>query len=109
MDSAALRVLFVKYEMKEGHVEYIIQVSDNEQSWTISCRYSKLADIHALLKGLNKKLPDFPPKKMFGSNNPDFISKRQTSLQHYVKTLLDGGNKYNIKPLLELLKSGSTL
>jgi hypothetical protein len=109
MEASSLMVLFLKYEMVEGHAEYIIQVSDQEQTWTIRCRYSKLADVHALLKGLNKKLPDFPPKKMFGSSNPSFISQRQAGLQHYTKTLLEGGAKYNIKPLIELLKSGSKL
>jgi hypothetical protein len=107
MESGSLIVLFLRYEMVEGHAEYVIQVSDQEQTWTIKCRYSKLADVHAALKGINKKLPDFPPKKMFGSSNPSFISQRQAGLQHYIKTLLEGGSKYNIKPLIELLKSGS--
>lgn len=106
---APLRVQFIKYETIGDHTEYFIQVSDNEQTWTVTCRYSRLAEVHSALKTVNAKLPDFPPKKMFGSTNPQFISKRMSSLQHYVITLVNGGDKFKIKPLMDLLMSGSSV
>lgn len=106
---ASLRVQFIKYETIGDHTEYFIQISDQEQTWTVTCRYSKLAEVNSALKTINNKLPDFPPKKMFGSTNPQFISKRMSSLQHYVITLVNGGNKYKINPLMDLLMSGSKL
>lgn len=99
-----LKVQFTKWENVSGHTEYTVQVSDKEQTWSFTTRYSELKDIHAKLKKVNKSLPDFPESKMFGATDPTFVNKRQKALQHYVCTLVQFPDKYNnIQPILDFL------
>jgi len=108
MAAPNLKVSFTKVEVRGGHAEYDIQVSDSEQTWTLTARYSRLDDLHAELKAANKnkELPKFPGKKLFGNNDPAFLSQRQKGLEHYVQTLLKSTNQYDIRILVQYLMSG---
>ena len=97
---------FTDYNKVDGKTLYYMQVRDNEQTWILSARYSYLEEIHKELKEINKKIPDFPKKKMFGNDDPKFISKRQKELEHYFLLLIENPTKYNLKPLYDFLQSG---
>ena len=106
IQGANLKLQFTEYNKVDGKTLYYIQVTDQEQTWTISARYSFLEEIHKQLKELNKKMPEFPKKKMFGNDDPKFISKRQKELEHYMCLLIDNPTKYQLKPLYDFLMSG---
>jgi hypothetical protein len=99
-------VQFTHFEIKSDHTEYFIKISDSDQTWVQSCRYSDLERIHNMLKMKNKDLPVFPPKKWTGNNNPTFVSQRQKSLEHYVHTLIKYTERYDSTVLLNFLMQG---
>jgi len=103
MDPSKLKAQFVNFEIKSKHVEYIIRVKYDEEKWLKNARYSDLYDLHKEIKVLNGSMPSFPPKTMFNSLKPKFLSQRQKALEHYCTTLLERPDKYNAKPLIDFL------
>ncbi|OMJ88913.1 hypothetical protein SteCoe_9017 [Stentor coeruleus] len=81
----SLSIKVKDYEVKGEHIEYIIEVLDKltGESWKFFRRYSTLRDIHKQLKSLDNKVPEFPPKKIFGSKNPRFLAQRKGELDVY--------------------------
>lgn len=74
-----------EYILVGEHIEYVIEVSIKEtgESWKFQRRYSELRDFHKQFKALDSRIPEFPPKKIFGSKNPRFLMQRKTDLEIY--------------------------
>ena len=74
-----------EYELVGEHIEYIIEVTHKESgdSWKFRRRYSHLRDSHKQLKAIDGRVPEFPPKKIFGSKNPRFLMQRKSDLEDY--------------------------
>ena len=51
------------------------------------------------------QLPEFPPKKYFGSLSPALIKERQEGLEKYMKELVKHAVFYNTRVLREFLET----
>ena len=77
-----------EYDDLRGHVEYTIEVKDiNGETWCFKRRYSALRFLHELLKKSEKRVPNFPPKKLFGNLNHDFLETRKKQIDQYFISL----------------------
>ncbi|KAF0683525.1 Aste57867_24382 [Aphanomyces stellatus] len=81
---------FCEDAMSRLYTVYIIELTCGEHKW---CVYRRYRDFTALydqlkLKKVGLKIPTLPPKKIIGLFDPDFISKRQTDLGHWIEALL---------------------
>lgn len=81
----SLSIKVIEYEQVSDYVEYVIEVSQKEsgESWRFKRRYSYLHDIHKQFKTIDSRVPEFPPKKLFGSKNPKFLMQRKSDLENY--------------------------
>jgi|JI6StandDraft_1071083.scaffolds.fasta_scaffold07036_11 hypothetical protein len=83
---------FVDHKIDGKTVWYTVQVNEKRtgKSWQFMSRFSQLLDIHTASETHFPKgeLPDFPPKKMFGNTNPEFVVRRKKELENYYNTLL---------------------
>ncbi|XP_077293968.1 PX domain-containing protein kinase-like protein isoform X2 [Arctopsyche grandis] len=63
----------------DTHTEYCIKVQRGavkNDSWSVSRRYNEFASLNAALH-----VENFPPKKIIGNMQPEFIAKRRNALQ----------------------------
>ena len=92
MSDKRISFKFIDYTLSTDHVEYTILIKDsNNDSWAIKSRYSQLRSFHKKLietYAQSVSLPEFPPKKVFGSKDPSFIYQRQKALENYFNNLL---------------------
>ena len=76
------------YDDLRGHVEYVLEVKDiNGETWCFKRRYSALRFFHELIRKSEKRVPNFPPKKLFGNLNPDFLETRKKQIEQYFISL----------------------
>ncbi|KAL6065876.1 hypothetical protein QOT17_009980 [Balamuthia mandrillaris] len=83
---------------------YNIFISDGVSSWAVPKRFSALHDFKSMMeeKYPRKRFPPFPPKKLFGSNDPDTVEERRRELEGFLKGLLaDSG--FHCKYMLRFL------
>jgi hypothetical protein len=84
----SLAIKVAEYDDIRGHVEYCIEVRDiTGESWCFKRRYSALRFFHELLKKYEKRVPNFPPKKLFGNLNPEFLESRRKQIEQYFNSL----------------------
>ena len=98
------KIIFKKFEILSGHVEYTINIScENDSSINIEFkdRYSRLKDLHEAFKKEANSLnfPKFPPKKLFGNLDEKFLLERKIKLQHYFNTILGSKDFSKLKTL----------
>ncbi|CAK4081023.1 unnamed protein product [Aphanomyces euteiches] len=81
---------FVEDAMSRLYTVYIIEMTCGEHKWCVYRRYRDFTALYDQLKvkKVGFKLPTLPPKKIIGSFDPDFISKRQTDLGVWIQALL---------------------
>jgi PX domain len=86
----SLSIKIKEYETVGEHIEYIVEVYDkvSGDTWKFRRRYSYLRNFHKQLKSLDSRLPEFPPKKVFGSKNPRFLEQRRSELENYFNALV---------------------
>lgn len=86
----SLSIKIKDYEPVGEHIEFIIEVNDKltGESWRFRKRYSNLRDAHKQLKSLDNRVPEFPPKKIFGSKNPRFLQQRKADLEAYFNEIV---------------------
>jgi len=76
-----------------SHTVYTVEIrKENEtfyQKWVVNRRYNEFLVLHNTLSQ-NFELEDiqFPPKKLFGNNDPDFIKDRREKLEEYLRKIL---------------------
>jgi hypothetical protein len=84
----SLTIKVTDYDDLRGHIEYAIEVRDpSGENWCFKRRYSALRFFHELLKKSEKNVPKFPPKKLFGNLNPDFLDTRRRQIEQYFNAL----------------------
>lgn len=86
----ALTIKIKEYELVGEHIEFILEIYDKNlgENWKFQRRYSFLRDAHKQLKSLDNRVPEFPPKKIFGSKNPRFLEQRRSELENYFTAIL---------------------
>ncbi|KAJ1474061.1 hypothetical protein T484DRAFT_3292674 [Baffinella frigidus] len=74
------------------HTRYPFVVVYNDEKWNLEKRFCEFAELDSALDEEYKSnedivLPEFPPKKFFGSLSPALIKERQEGLEKYMKAL----------------------
>ncbi|OHT05660.1 PX domain containing protein [Tritrichomonas foetus] len=72
-------------------IEIGIQKGQNVHVHTVRKRYSALQQFDEMIRPLFREsrfLQEFPPKKLFGNKNKDFLDQRADSLQKYLTNLV---------------------
>ncbi|KAI9988099.1 hypothetical protein PInf_024360 [Phytophthora infestans] len=82
--------LITGYDTVGDHTEFIVEISCNGGLWRISRRYSDFDQLHSRLVRRFGDLIEvsLPEKQWFGRFDPNFLIKRQASLQEYIDGLL---------------------
>ena len=110
MKSFSFRIKFLDHELKDGVTWYNISITDvnsQKSTWFLKTRYSLIRILHGEIKdNYQGALPDFPPKKIIGNLDPNFISQRKKHLENYFNTLLRTINVEKIIPLRDFLLQG---
>eukprot|EP00826_Nyctotherus_ovalis_P054785 TRINITY_DN7204_c0_g1_i2.p2 TRINITY_DN7204_c0_g1~~TRINITY_DN7204_c0_g1_i2.p2 ORF type:complete len:261 (+),score=104.89 TRINITY_DN7204_c0_g1_i2:96-878(+) len=91
MAKETYKVKFLKYESKNGHVDYTIKViGSKSKQFHIRDRYSSMRDYWKnMVKEFEDSVPpNFPPKKWFGNTGDDFLKQRMSDLEHFFNILL---------------------
>lgn len=89
-DTEALSCVIENYHNINGHTEYILRVQRGpfrDKSWHIYKRYNDFLSLYSNLQSSGLPLP-FPPKKLIGNMERDFIAERQQALQKYLNAVL---------------------
>lgn len=86
---------FIKHTLtQEGYVEYLVKViAPGNYSFHFKDRYSRMRSFQSMLKkqfnlATFNGLPNFPPKKAFGSKAADFLNSRSLALQQFFNSFL---------------------
>ncbi|POM62423.1 AGC protein Kinase [Phytophthora palmivora] len=58
-------------------------------TWVIYRRYQQFKELNDRLRPMGVRVPLLPPKKLLGSFEPDFITKRQGELSNWLRCLLN--------------------
>jgi len=103
-ESRHFKIIFKKYELKDGVVNYLINLSsENDSSINLDFkdRFSRLNDLHEAFRKEADSLnfPKFPPKKMFFNTEEKFLAGRKVKLQHYFNTILGSKDFSRLKSL----------
>lgn len=91
------------------HTVFILTVKSCCSNWTVYRRYREFGALH---KGLLEKfdervLPKLPGKKLLGSSmEADFIEKRRSTLEHYIRSLLSVAASARSEVLSAFLQGG---
>lgn len=90
MSSGRFSVAFIGNSDAGGHTVYTIKItSPDAEHWTIRKRYREIRDLHDELKKRHgDALPGIPGKRLFGSQDPDFVAQRQAGLQECLQAIL---------------------
>ncbi|CEG40918.1 sorting nexin [Plasmopara halstedii] len=82
--------LITGYDTVGDHTEFIVEISCNGGLWRISRRFSDFDQLHSRLVRRFGDLIEvtLPEKQWFGRFDPNFLMKRQASLQEYLDGLL---------------------
>ncbi|CAI2376823.1 unnamed protein product [Moneuplotes crassus] len=104
----SFRVQIMKHSKDQGFVLYHMKVfSVDDNTFHIEDRYRNM---RALWESIcedaenAKRIPNFPPKKWFGSKSRDFLETRKTALQNFFNTLLDSPDKTIFKHIMKYFK-----
>mmetsp|Transcript_26761 Transcript_26761/g.41868 ORF Transcript_26761/g.41868 Transcript_26761/m.41868 type:complete len:160 (-) Transcript_26761:98-577(-) len=92
------------------HTKYPFVVVYNDAKWNLEKRFSEFAELDSRLDELYKNddnivLPEFPPKKLFGSLSPALIKERQEKLEKYMKALTKDKEVLKCRALREFLET----
>ncbi|RLN47111.1 hypothetical protein BBJ29_009077, partial [Phytophthora kernoviae] len=82
--------LITGYETVGDHTEFVVEISCNGGLWRISRRFSDFDQLHSrLIRRFGDLIEaSLPEKQWFGRFDPNFLIKRQASLQEYLDGLL---------------------
>ncbi|RQM17726.1 hypothetical protein DD237_001224 [Peronospora effusa] len=82
--------LITGYDTIGDHTEFIVEISCNGGLWRISRRFSDFDQLHSrLIRRFGDLIEvSLPEKQWFGRFDPNFLMKRQASLQEYLDGLL---------------------
>jgi hypothetical protein len=86
-----MEIAVTGFETLSDVTHFEIKVTkENGMSYTFLSRFSELNDVHLKFKDDNKRktIPEFPPKKMFGSTSITFIEQRLKGLELYFTNIV---------------------
>jgi hypothetical protein len=131
-DQISYKAQILSYSKRNGHIQYRIRIdAPNNITFHINDRYSNLRLIQSTIKkqlqgSMLRKVPNFPPKKLFGNTKEGFIDDRMHRLNNFWNQFLSipaiASNEFvlvffeqqvevadtdKFKQLIEYLKSGS--
>ncbi len=110
MKSVPFRLKFLEHEANDGVIWYNVSITDvnaQKATWFLKIRYSQILALHKQIKENHEgALPDFPPKKLFGNLDPNFVSQRKKHLENYFNTLLRMINIEKVIVLRDFLLKG---
>mmetsp|Transcript_6975 Transcript_6975/g.6155 ORF Transcript_6975/g.6155 Transcript_6975/m.6155 type:complete len:304 (+) Transcript_6975:1-912(+) len=104
----SFRVQISDYCKEEGYTTFSIKVySLEDNSFQIIDRYR---NIRSLWEEIRKdaiqpdRIPEFPPKRWFGSRSREFLETRKSALQNFFNTLLDSPDKNVFEHIMKYFK-----
>lgn len=92
----SFRIQIASFNKDETHVSYNMKVLCCEESFHVIDRYRNMRSLWEEIRKDAKdpdRIPDFPPKKWFGSKNREFLETRKSAVQNFFNTLLDSPDK----------------
>ena len=102
MEKNKNNISVIKYIKESDHVDYILEITYNNEKYTIKERYSNLRELNNnLIKECkkNKKFPIFPPKKIFNNESESFLIQRQKDLNNYFNEIFKNEEFSNLNSL----------
>lgn len=107
MESKGYKIRVINHNKTQDHVEYIISFEKDGQVYRFSERYSNLKALNDLLKkeAANNSFPKFPPKKFFGSDDENFLKKRQQELNNYFEAVCANEEFASLSSLKKFLEN----
>eukprot|EP00943_MAST-04B_sp_MAST-4B-sp1_P007934 g7934.t1 len=84
----------VRDERDAIYTVYVLDVRHDQydlasKCWTIYRRYREFYALDECLRSKGYKTPSFPPKKILGTFDPEFVAKRQRLLASWLENLLN--------------------
>jgi len=106
MESKGYIIKVIGHIKIETHTEYIISIKKNEVNFTFSERYKILKLLDNLMKKSTKNnaFPKFPPKKLFGTEDENFIIKREKELNNYFEIISNHPEFSILPPLIKFIE-----
>jgi hypothetical protein len=92
----SIRIQIASYNKEDACVSYNMKVLCCEESFHIIDRYRNMRSLWEEIRKDAKnpdRIPDFPPKKWFGSRNREFLETRKSAVQNFFNTLLESPDK----------------
>ena len=97
----------VKYDMKvishievENHIEYLVNISDTNSDFNIFYpeKFSELRNLYELMKkeAKDKNFPQFPPNKLFGYEEENFVIQRAKDLNKFFQEIIKNPTYRNL-------------
>ena len=96
-----------KYDVKvishiqiENHVEYLVNINDTNSNFNIFYpeKYSDLRSLYELMKkeAKDKNFPQFPPNKLFGYEEENFVIQRAKDLNKFFQEIIKNKTYRNL-------------
>ena len=101
MESKRYKIKIIGHIKIGTHIEYTISIEKDGVIFTFSERYKNLKSLNDLMKKSTKNnaFPKFPPKKLFGTEDENFIMKREKELNDYFE-IISNHPEFSILPTL---------
>ena len=103
MEKNKNNISVINYIKESDHVDYILEITYNNEKFTIKERYSNLRELNNNLikeyKKNKKKFPIFPPKKLFNNESESFLIQRQKGLNNYFNEIFNNEEFSNLNSL----------
>lgn len=100
LDAVKARVSLAKTGQ---HVEYIIRVSFEGQSWQVTKRYNEFAALDEALKKKLASVPMMPSKSVVRQFAPEYLEARKNGLSAFLKELCRRRDAANCRALQDFL------
>lgn len=104
----SFRVQISSFSKEDGIVTYNVRVfTVGDNSFQIMDRYRNMRSLWEEIRRDSPdpdRLPEFPPKKWFGSKSREFLDQRRAALEVFFNTLLDNPNKTVFRHIMKYFK-----
>ncbi|CAE7356173.1 mhkB [Symbiodinium natans] len=100
LDAVKARVSLVKTGQ---HVDYIIRVFFEGQSWTVTRRYNEFAALFDTLKNKLASVPAMPSKSMVRQFAPEYLEARKNGLSSFLREVCRRRDAVNCREVQDFL------
>ena len=109
MDKGTYEIKVVSHMKVEGHTEYLINIDNDKLDCHIffTEKYSNLRNLYELMKkeSKSKNFPSFPPNKLFGYEEENFVIQRTKDLNTFFQKISKDKNFSNLPSLNKFIDS----